>query len=234
MRQDKKLTAVPGRRFARCMGVALLAIGLAVAPRPARAQDTSPVTVVVANLQKKYSALRDFSAAFVHTYEGGVLRKKASERGTVEVKKPGKMRWSYTAPEEKLFVSDGVRMYAYVPADRQVIVSRVPDAREATTPIQFLAGAGDLQRDFTASWAPAENAFAGLTAVKLVPRKRQAEYEWIVLGLEPTTLAIRVLQSADAQGGTSTFTFSEWRDNVGLADSRFAFKIPRGTDVINQ
>ena len=83
-----------------------------------------PSAVEVANsLQKKYDSVRDFSADFVHNYEGGVLRKKLSERGTVQVKKPGKMRWDYKSPEPKLFVSDGNRIYLYVPADKQVMVA---------------------------------------------------------------------------------------------------------------
>src|SRR5207244_7299369 len=63
---------------------------------------------------------------FTHTYEGGVLRKQITERGRLIIKKPGKMRWQYTAPEEKLFVSDGVMMYSYIPQDKQVIRSSVP------------------------------------------------------------------------------------------------------------
>src|SRR6266545_2025005 len=64
-------------------------------------------------LQKKYDGIRDFSADFVHGYQGGALRKTLTERGHLLVKKPGKMRWEYKAPEEKLFVSDGVQMYSY-------------------------------------------------------------------------------------------------------------------------
>jgi len=59
-------------------------------------------------LQKKYDTIKDFSADFVHAYEGGVLRKQITERGHLLVKKPGKMRWDYTSPEQKQFVSDGV------------------------------------------------------------------------------------------------------------------------------
>ena len=36
------------------------------------------------------------------------------------------MRWDYTAPEEKQFVSDGVKMYSYIPQDKQVIVAPLP------------------------------------------------------------------------------------------------------------
>ena len=56
-------------------------------------------------VQAKYEQVRDFTADFEHTYEGGVLRQKVTERGRVQVKKPGKMRWTYTAPE-----TEGVRV----------------------------------------------------------------------------------------------------------------------------
>src|SRR5256884_9823376 len=97
-------------------------------------------------LQKKYDTIKDFSADFVHAYQGGVLRKQITERGRLLVKKPGKMRWEYTKPEEKLFVSDGLKMYSYLPQDKQVIVSSVPSEGETTTPALFLAGKANLTR----------------------------------------------------------------------------------------
>ena len=48
-------------------------------------------------LQKKYDGVKDFSADFTHAYEGGVLHKKITERGRVQIKKPGKMRWEYSS-----------------------------------------------------------------------------------------------------------------------------------------
>src|SRR6266851_4829088 len=104
-------------------------------------------------LQKKYDAVKDFTADFVHTYEGGVLKTRVSERGRVLIKKPGKMRWEYRAPEEKLFVSDGVKIYSYLPQDKQVIVGSIPQDNNASMPALFLAGKGDLVRDFTPSLA---------------------------------------------------------------------------------
>src|SRR3954466_11543519 len=95
-------------------------------------------------LQQKYDTIRDFSADFVHTYQGGVLHKQITERGHVLVKKPGKMRWEYTSPEKKLYVSDSVRVYSYVPEDKQVMVSAVPRDDQAGAPVIFLAGKGNL------------------------------------------------------------------------------------------
>jgi len=189
---------------------------------------------LAATLQRKYDGVKDFSADFVHAYEGGVLRKQITERGKLQVKKPGKMRWEYTAPEEKLFVSDGVKMYSYIKQDKQVIVSDIPAADQATTPTLFLAGKGSLTRDFTPSLvdAPAGSP-PGSQGLKLVPKTRQREYDWLTLVVDPVSLAIRGLVTVDAQGGTSRFSFMNLKENVGMADKAFEFKMPRGVEVVH-
>jgi len=184
-------------------------------------------------LQKKYDAIRDFSSDFVHTYEGGVLRKKVTERGRLLVKKPGRMRWEYTAPEEKLFVSDGTKMYSYLPQDKQVVVSPIPQDDQATTPTLFLAGKGNLIRDFTPSATDLPAGMpSGCRALKLIPKTSQRDYDWLILVVEPESLSIRGLVTADPQGGKSTFNFDNLKENIGVADKEFAFKIPRGVDVV--
>ena len=194
------------------------------------AQETA--TELASALQRKYDGIKDFSADFTHAYEGGVLKKKITERGRLVVKKPGKMRWDYSAPEQKQFVSDGLKMYSYIPQDKQVVVASVPE-NDAATPALFLAGKGNLTRDFTASLVDAPAGMpAGSRALKLVPKVRQAEYDSLVLVVDPATLGIRGLVTIDAQGGTSSFSFTNLQENTGVADKAFAFKIPRGVDVI--
>ena len=58
------------------------------------------------------------------------------------------------------------------------------------------------------------------------------EYDWLVLVVDRGTYRLRRLVTADAQGGQSTMTFSDVRENVGIADKEFRFTIPRGVDVI--
>jgi outer membrane lipoprotein carrier protein len=220
---------------ARHVVAALLVVAAAATSRSpilAQAADQEPAELAGA-LQRKYDGIKDFSADFTHTYEGGVLRKRITERGRLVVKKPGKMRWDYSAPEPKQFVSDGVKMYSYIPQDKQVIVASVPPQNDAATPALFLAGKGSVTRDFTAALVdtPADMP-AGSRALKLVPKVRQAEYDSLVLVVDPSTLAIRGLVTSDTQGGKSSFIFTNLQENTGVADKAFAFKIPRGVDVI--
>ena len=216
---------------------ALLALALLLAPFPAAGQRTAPPTVqppaaeVASALQKKYDTVRDFTAEFVHESEGGLLRKKQSESGLVQVKKPGRMRWDYRKPEPKVFVSDGRRMYLHVPADNQVIITPVPAEDQATTAVLFLVGKGSLTRDFTVSYAGGGSP--DTYALRLTPRLPERDYDWLQLVVDRRTLQIRALSAADSQGGRSTFRFSNIRENVGLDDGVFAFKVPRGADVTN-
>lgn len=181
-------------------------------------------------MQQKYDRVKDFTADFSQLYEGGVLKKKSAEHGTVQIKKPGMMRWNYAAPEKKEFVSDGHKVYSYVPADKQVVVSTMPSDDQATTAVSFLAGKGNLTRDFDVSYA--DGGTADTWALRLDPRRKQRDYDWLILVVDRATLQIRGLTAADQQGGKSTFTFTNYRENTGVPDKAFEFKIPRGTDVI--
>jgi outer membrane lipoprotein carrier protein len=217
----------------RALSVALLLCVIPFPPSPLFAQQRS-ATELAQQLQTKYDGIHDFTADFVHAYEGGALRKQITERGRLIVKKPGKMRWDYAAPDEKVFVSDGVKMYSYIPQDKQVIVSTVPQEDQATTPTLFLAGKGNLVRDFTPSLAPIPKPMlADSLALKLVPKSPQRDYDWLVLVVDPKTLDFRGLVTVDAQGGISTFSFANLKINTNPADKEFAFKIPRGVDVVS-
>ncbi|HXW05264.1 MAG TPA: outer membrane lipoprotein chaperone LolA [Vicinamibacterales bacterium] len=198
---------------------------------PATAQPAagSSALDVATALQRRYDTVRDFSADFTQTYESGVLRRKRVERGTVLIKKPGRMRWNYQSPEEKLFVSDGTRMYFHDPGNNQVTINPVPEQDEAATAALFLTGAGDLLRDFAITFA--EGGGPDEWRLRLEPRRRQPEYDWLELTVDRRTMQIRAIAAADHQGGRSTFQFSNVKENIGLADKTFAFTIPRGADV---
>jgi outer membrane lipoprotein carrier protein len=208
----------------RTLPLLLLAAALPLIQARPAAVDTAR------ELQKKYDLVKDFTADFTQTYEGGVLKKKSTERGTVQIKKPGRMRWDYTAPDKKQFISDGRQVYSYIVPDKQVIVSPFPAEDQATTAVLFLAGKGNLTRDFTVTYA--EGAPADAWALRLDPKQKQRDYDWLVIVVDKQTFQIRALTAADQQGGRSSFQFANYKENTGLSDKVFEFKIPRGVDVI--
>ena len=204
---------------------------VALLPLAAAAQTSQTPDALARALQARYQGVRDFSADFTQTYRGGVLKTQTQERGTVAVKKPGLMKWIYTRPERKELVSDGKKIYWYLPADKQVTVSDVPQGDQASTPALFLGGRGDIARDFTAAAAAA--AVPGTVGLKLTPRRTEPDYEYLVVSLDPGTLQIRALATRDRQGGDSTLIFTNMKENRGISDKDFVFRTPRGVTVIN-
>ena len=156
---------------------------------------------------------------------------RRTERGTRAGQEAGPDALDLYRPGE-----EGVRLrrpegvLATFRQDRQVIVSDVPPDDQATTPALFLAGKGDIGRDFTAAYADAVDP--GTVALKLTPRRPEPEYEYLVVAVDPATLQMRALTTRDRQGGESTLTFSNLKENQGIPDKEFAFRIPRGVDVI--
>jgi outer membrane lipoprotein carrier protein len=194
----------------------------------------SDPTALAAKVQQRYDGIKDFQGDFVQSYEGGVLRTKTTERGTVAIKRPGRIRFTYTKPERKEFVSDGVRLYTHLVADKQVIVSPAPTANDGDVPAMFLAGQSDLGRDYVPSFTPLPGAATGLLTLKLIPKNKESEFESIGIGVDPKTLQIQFLTAVDKQGGRSSFSFSNLKENRGLSDKEFEFRIPRGVDVVTQ
>ena len=84
--------------------------------------DLAPdVEAILAGLQKRYNA-DGFSARFDQTSTLKAMEISDSAAGTIAVKPPGKMRWSYMAPERQIIISDGKSLWIHRPDDNQVMV----------------------------------------------------------------------------------------------------------------
>jgi len=184
-------------------------------------------------LQARNALVRDFTADFIQTYEGGLLRSRLVERGRVRIKRPGLMRWDYEVPEPKLYLADGERFYSYLELDRQVMVGTMPRLDQATTAMQFLAGAGDIAEDFVASFDTVASAPPDSYVLRLDPIRAERDFEYLVVVLDAATLAFHQLIAHDLQGGVSTFAFQNLQENTGLTDSPFRFTIPADAHVID-
>ena len=198
-----------------------LLVALAGAPTP-----SSPAAEALARrVDARAKGVRDRTARFVQSYPSGILGREVVERGTLAIKKPGRMRWEYKEPEKKLFVSDGKQFFFYVPADRQVIVKE--QAGEQGIPSFLLAGQGILDQ-FEVFPEP---ALAGRERLRLVPRKADQEVERIFLDVDAEA-RVRAIEVWDVQGGHSRYQFEDVKENVGVPDGQFRFEIPRGVEVV--
>ena len=178
-------------------------------------------------VERRHRRAGDLTARFVQTYRSGVLGREVVERGTVAMKRPGRMRWEYREPEKKVFVSDGKTFYFYVPSDRQVIVrEHAGDQGVATF---LLSGERDILDQFAASFDPVPG---GEPRLRLTPREPDASLETVFLEVDEGA-RIKSIEVVDVQGNRSHFRFEGLRENVGLKDDLFRFEIPAGVEVVS-
>ncbi len=120
----------------------LLLLGLCLG----RAQAASPDLHTLAQaVDEHYNHLRTLQAEFTETYKGAGMDR--SESGTLWLKKPGKMRWEYRSPRDKLFLSDGKDAWFYVPGDKQVRKTSVKKLEDLRSPLAFLLGKTRLEKE---------------------------------------------------------------------------------------
>jgi outer membrane lipoprotein carrier protein len=189
--------------------------------------DESLARNLVRTIEQHHAQTTDLVARFSQSYRSGLLGREITERGVVQIKPPGRMRWEYKDPEDKLFVTDGRTFYFYVPADKQVIVSE-QDVRHSLA-ARLLSGKGGILDEFTATVEEPQEE--GVLRLKLVPRQAQADVERATVDLEPSG-RIRAILLEDVQGNRTRFRFEGVRENTGVADHVFRFQVPKGVEVI--
>jgi outer membrane lipoprotein carrier protein len=189
--------------------------------------DESLARTLVRTIEQHHAQTTDLVARFSQSYRSGLLGREITERGVVQIKPPGRMRWEYKDPEDKLFVTDGRTFYFYVPADKRVIVSE-QDVRHSLA-ARLLSGKGGILDEFTATVEEPQEE--GVLRLKLVPRQAQADVERATVDLEPSG-RIRAILLEDVQGNRTRFRFEGVRENTGVADHVFRFQVPKGVEVI--
>lgn len=208
--------------------LSFLTLFLALMTSPGRAAD---VKTVAAAVDEHYNHLRTLEAQFTELYRGSGMER--TESGTLWLKKPGKMRWEYRSPKEKLFVSDGKNAWFYVPEDKQARKSPAKKLDDLRSPLAFLLGKTRLEKELRGlSLAPdIEPMQAGNTVLRGVPRGLEEQISEIVLEVTPENRIVRlVMQQVD--GASTEYRFSDQKENVAVADARFGFKPPAGTEVV--
>ena len=208
----------------------LLLIIFCAALKMTVAAQGSELDQVVNALQAKYSRLQSLSADFTQIYNAPGERTRR-ESGRLLLKKPGRMRWDYTSPEQKLYVSDGKLIYEYVPAERIATRTRVKESNDLRAPFMFLLGRGNLRRDFRRiEFASESPVRAGNRVLRLIP-KRDAGFRELLIEVEPNTLTLARLSFVNPAGARSDFLFSNMQENAPASDAQFSFKPPAGVEV---
>jgi outer membrane lipoprotein carrier protein len=222
-RGDNLLTQIQGLRIA-------VLVSLLSAPLCA-ADAKLDIKNLAAAVDAHYNRLRSLEAEFTEVYRGSGMDR--TESGTLWLKKPGKMRWEYRSPKEKLFVSNGKDAWFYVPDDRQARKEAAKKLEDVRSPLAFLLGKTKLEKELLGlSLAPDITPLSsGNTVLRGVPKAFADSVSEIILEITPDGRIVRlVMQGVD--GASTEYRFTDQKENVAIADGRFDFRAPAGTEVV--
>ena len=198
-----------------------------------RAACAADVKSVAAAVDAHYNHLKTLQAEFTEIYRGSGMER--TESGTVWLKKPGKMRWEYRSPKEKLFVSDGKDAWFYVPDDKQARKQSAKKLEDIRSPLAFLLGKTKLEKELTGlSLAPDVPPLqSGNTVLRGIPQAMADQISEIVLEITPEKRISRILMQG-ADGATTEYRFSDQKEDTAVADGGFSFRPPAGTEVVDE
>ena len=205
----------------------------AFAPRAVAAAGATDAKSLAVAVDAHYNHLHSLEAEFTEMYRGSGMER--TESGTLWLKKPGKMRWEYRSPKQKLFVSDGNDAWFYVPEDRQARKESAKKLEDMRSPLAFLLGKTKLEKELRGlSLAPdIEPMQSGDVVLRGVPTALGDQVSEIVLEVTPENRIARIVIQ-DVDGAATEYRFTEQKEDVGIADGRFGFKPPAGTEVVDE
>jgi len=194
----------------------------------------TPADEVAERVQAACLRTQDLSARFQQAATNRALGQVQEASGLFLAKRPGMMRWAYEKPEVRLFVTDGKTLWAYSPAEKQVVVQDVADAMASRLPLSFLAGNCNLATDFDIALVEHAGTRRSPTTRILDLKPKRPEAGIVRMLLEVTTKGYTVEKTTlfDAYGNTTAITLTHLKLNTGLDDAQFRFTPPPGVNVV--
>jgi outer membrane lipoprotein carrier protein len=186
----------------------------------------SPTQHILKEVERRYNRAETLQVGFSETYSGP-SRAARTERGTLYLRKPGRMRWDYTSPVGKLFISDGKNLYLYVPGSNPERM-KLKETEDMRAPLAFLLGKLNFEKEFQNIEVKPEGTDQLITAE---PKSGNLPYSKAEFVVSPM-FEIRKLRIHNLDQSLLDFAFESEKINPPLANSLFQFRAPPGTQMV--
>jgi outer membrane lipoprotein carrier protein len=206
------------------------------------------VQSVVHALETRYHRATTLKVIFFERYADGAGAVSA-ESGTVYFSRPGRMRWEYESPQEKLFLVDGTNVWFYIPADHTASRAKLKESSDWRTPLALLTGKADLGKmcrsisfdDPAKDKHPLPSdspATVGDTVLRCSPRDASSDADSggvreILFETDAEAHLMRVLIRQPGNLETE-FRFGNWEENIAIPELKFHFKPPAGVEIVDE
>ncbi len=189
------------------------------------------VHTIAQNVDNRYNHIRTLQAEFTELYRGAGMER--TESGTLWLKKPGKMRWEYRSPKEKLFVSDGKEAWFYLPGDRQVRKAPIRKLDDLRSPLRLLLGKTRLEKELQglSLASDVDPLTSGNVMLRGIPKGMADRASQVLLEITPESQIARIAIE-EVDGSVTEYRFDQQQENVEASDQQFRFNPPPGVETV--
>jgi outer membrane lipoprotein carrier protein len=178
-------------------------------------------------VEDHYNRVQTLQVGFteIFTMQG----RKRTAKGELFLHKPGKMRWQYSVPPGKLWISDGKYIYSYSPDEKRSEKMKFKETDDMRALLAFLLGNLDFQKDFREFRTTQDGPMVFITAI---PKAENAFYTEVTLLVSPD-FVIHWLRAKGQDDSTMEFVFENEKKNPPIPDSMFRFTPPPGVEYVD-
>jgi outer membrane lipoprotein carrier protein len=198
-------------------------LSLAAATLPAaRAANPAPkLDSLLKGMEDRYNKAKTVQVDFVQTYTDRA--RKATEQGTLFLRRPGRMRWQYSSPAGKLWVCDGQIVSEYDPERKRVEKSKLKNEEDFRAPFAFLLGKLHFHDQFSMFDMSPEGPDTKIVAKPKSDKLLYTEVAFVVA----TDFTIKRVTIKGQDGSVVDYVFQNEKRDPLLTDALFKF-VPSG------
>lgn len=191
------------------------------------AGEPSGLDALLKTVENRYNHSQSARLDFTETY-AGMKRPVQKESGVLYLRKPGRMRWDYSSPAGKVFISDGKDVVLYTPPDATAQRSKLKESEDVRAPLAFLLGKLEFRKEFHNFETRVEGSDTWIVAE---PKSENLAYSKVEFLAMPDGEIERVRITLQDQS-IMDFTFTNEKLNAPVAASMFTFRPPPGVQVV--
>ncbi|MGM0416939.1 MAG: LolA family protein, partial [Thermodesulfobacteriota bacterium] len=171
--------------------------------------------------------ISDFSATFAQEAHIASLNRTKQGHGKVTVRfnadKAASFRWDYLEPEVQHIISNGIKLWVYLPESNRVMISDVAEhLKSGDDPLLFLRSLDNLERHFELSIPEPARSETGAYLLTLTPKEESAYVntltlhipEEVVEGETSKRFPLGGVTILDPNGNTTALKFREVEVNT--------------------
>jgi len=195
-------------------------------------EEQASVDRVLAEVQQHYTGVTSVRCSFEqeNKYLGG---ESLVQKGTLELRRPGKMRWDYAEPTQRQFISDGASLWVVHPDEKKAFVMTETDSATQARMMDFVIGLQDVRSEFDVALVPDGGGRADNLQLALTPKQPIAGVQTILVDVDPASHAITAVTMDDGMGNQTITRLSAVVTNPDdLADERFTYTAPEGVELL--